>query len=301
MFDKLDSFNQSEINALNFETIFINHLQGRHITSTKISGKHTISRKHSREVILKSFVIKEISTVEKKYQQNNVAFFNEKFDKYYQLPTSFNSDITQSLREGYEYFYKYFINNYTNVDFSSKCLICDRENIPFHWDHIIPKSKYPLFSLIPINLIQICNICNDNKLANFDFHELLPFHPLFEDLDVSSSIEVKIDFEQLSKGLGLGLFVNFKTSRLSNLIKLYKLQDLINDRVKREIKGFMIRFLKVHDQAGLDRLLSVYDPYNVKVNASPIDIATDRFITNLSLVEMENFKLDEVKGYFRLN
>lgn len=64
-----------------------------------------------------------------------------------------------------------------------RCPFCD------HWDvssldHILPKSKYPIFSVVPANLVAICTNCNqrkgDTSPTSQDDGVL---HPYFDDID----------------------------------------------------------------------------------------------------------------------
>ncbi|TDL87146.1 HNH endonuclease [Meridianimarinicoccus aquatilis] len=51
-------------------------------------------------------------------------------------------------------------------------------------DHFLPKTKYPTFSVTPLNLVPSCSDCNKDKLSgDADRIEDLPLHPYFEDVD----------------------------------------------------------------------------------------------------------------------
>jgi len=51
-------------------------------------------------------------------------------------------------------------------------------------DHFLPKSKYPTFSVTPLNLVPSCSDCNTDKLSgDGDRIEDLPLHPYFENVD----------------------------------------------------------------------------------------------------------------------
>lgn len=51
-------------------------------------------------------------------------------------------------------------------------------------DHFLPKTKYPTFSVTPLNLVPSCSDCNKDKLSgDADKIEDLPLHPYFEDVD----------------------------------------------------------------------------------------------------------------------
>lgn len=61
-----------------------------------------------------------------------------------------------------------------------KCSVCNHQ-IPSTLDHFLPKSKYPLFSVNPINLVPCCNDCNNAKstFSASNYTEQL-IHPYFD-------------------------------------------------------------------------------------------------------------------------
>lgn len=299
MFDKLDKFNSIELNKISFSDDFVNHLKNRHINSNTISEHYHVSRKHSYEMILSQNVIKQVSRSEKYYRNNKLDFFEKKCDLFFKTPGSFDLDTVNSLVDGYYYFYDHFIKHISNVNFDSKCLICDRENVSLHWDHVIPKSVYPMFSLIPINLIKICYRCNDKKSNKFNLGTSLPFHPMFESINVENLIDIIIDFDSIAQKNGMGFVIRYRNSRLSNLIKLYDLTDIVIDRVKRQIKGFIIGLLNTNPDS-YNEFMDLYNPQKQKPDTQPVDIATDRFITDLTKQEIERFKEKSIREFFRV-
>ncbi len=61
-----------------------------------------------------------------------------------------------------------------------RCPICGGGKIK-NLDHFLPKSKYPLLCVTPVNLIPTCRDCNMEKGAEVseDYYEI-PFHPYLE-------------------------------------------------------------------------------------------------------------------------
>ena len=48
-------------------------------------------------------------------------------------------------------------------------------------DHFLPKAKFPVFSILPENLVPACGTCNKKMAANFSTDEnLQPLHPYFD-------------------------------------------------------------------------------------------------------------------------
>lgn len=61
-----------------------------------------------------------------------------------------------------------------------RCPICGGGKLK-NLDHFLPKSKYPLLCITPVNLIPTCRDCNMEKGAEVsdDYYEI-PFHPYLE-------------------------------------------------------------------------------------------------------------------------
>lgn len=66
---------------------------------------------------------------------------------------------------------------------NSRCPYCGHRRVR-QLDHFLPKSKYPAFSVTPLNLVPSCSDCNKDKLAG-DADQLadLPLHPYFDQID----------------------------------------------------------------------------------------------------------------------
>lgn len=66
---------------------------------------------------------------------------------------------------------------------NSRCPYCGHRRVR-QLDHFLPKSKYPSFSVSPLNLVPSCSDCNKDKLADDASHlEDLPLHPYFDNVD----------------------------------------------------------------------------------------------------------------------
>lgn len=64
-----------------------------------------------------------------------------------------------------------------------RCPICGGGKLK-NLDHFLPKSKYPLLCVTPVNLIPTCRDCNMEKNAEVsdDYYEI-PFHPYLETME----------------------------------------------------------------------------------------------------------------------
>jgi len=60
------------------------------------------------------------------------------------------------------------------------CCFCSYGE-PTELDHFLPKSRYPEFSILPINLVPICHYCNRLKLNKTPTSTECYIHPYFED------------------------------------------------------------------------------------------------------------------------
>ncbi|MDN5079583.1 hypothetical protein O8C89_03495 [Aliarcobacter butzleri] len=81
-------------------------------------------------------------------------------------------------------------------DISKKCPYCSIDT-PSHLDHYLPRSIFPEFSVLSLNLIYSCSICNSNykgdKYLN-DADERLYINPYFDDfIDTISFLKCKIE------------------------------------------------------------------------------------------------------------
>lgn len=53
-------------------------------------------------------------------------------------------------------------------------------------DHFLPKGRYSIYSVLPLNLVPACRDCNTEKRAEVFGEEDVPSHPYFEDARVAS-------------------------------------------------------------------------------------------------------------------
>lgn len=75
---------------------------------------------------------------------------------------------------------------------NGKCPLC-AQRIVRTLDHYLPKSKYPLYSVIPINLIPSCTDCNKDKLVDTPTKsEEETLHPYYDDVENEEWLKMKI-------------------------------------------------------------------------------------------------------------
>lgn len=63
-----------------------------------------------------------------------------------------------------------------------KCPLCGDIGQAYTLDHYVPKANFPLYSVMPANLIPCCRDCNSEKLNAFaEVSDLQTLHPYFDD------------------------------------------------------------------------------------------------------------------------
>lgn len=74
----------------------------------------------------------------------------------------------------------------------SRCPYCGHRRVR-QLDHFLPKSKYPAFSVTPLNLIPSCSDCNKDKLAG-DATQLedLPLHPYYDNVNQQAWLRAEL-------------------------------------------------------------------------------------------------------------
>ncbi|MES9786481.1 HNH endonuclease [Bacillus pumilus] len=137
-------------------------------------------------------------------------------------------------------------------------------------DHFLPKSKYMLFSITPINLLPCCSDCNKDKLdkQSLDENEML-IHPYFDDLNEIDWLNCRVVEDMLP--------VNF-TYEVSNSITDYTLRSRINYQFN------LLELGKLYaDNAAREftrRLTSLIREYNSNPTNRAKDFLNDNYLTN---------------------
>ncbi len=108
-----------------------------------------------------------------------------------------------------------------------RCPFCNKQVVSTV-DHYLPKSKYPIYAITPINLIAACRDCNtikDEYTPENRAHELI--HPYFDDIENDRWLFVKI---QESNPIIFEYYIappktwdNTTTKRVENHFNLFKL------------------------------------------------------------------------------
>lgn len=73
-----------------------------------------------------------------------------------------------------------------------KCPLCS-QRVVRTLDHYLPKAKYPIYSVTPINLIPSCTDCNKDKLVDCPTKsEEETLHPYFDNVEDESWLKAKV-------------------------------------------------------------------------------------------------------------
>lgn len=160
-----------------------------------------------------------------------------------------STQYSENLTLAFEYFYtdliqsQVFNNAFNTQDaikkfreeftLESTCPYCDCHEMEFDLasvDHFIPKSKYPLLSIFPKNLVVACSACNDRiKKANL----YLPImHPYFDNLDDFFHFLYKNELIKIEFQVGVS---PKEQEKVVNFFKLFNLEERYNKRGKNKL------------------------------------------------------------------
>ena len=129
-------------------------------------------------------------------------------------------------------------------------------------DHYLPKSKFPVYSILPYNLVPCCKDCNTGKLANYaKIKEKQSLHPYYDDftneqwlfaevlktspLSIKFSVNVPTDWDDVSKVRIEAHFIEYNlkhrfavkaSSELSKLNSEFFLFPLSSQLIKEHLK-----------------------------------------------------------------
>ncbi|MFB2516023.1 HNH endonuclease [Lysinibacillus sp. OTC-L20] len=169
-------------------------------------------------------------------------------DGSWSIPTDYQPPI--DLKDTFTYFYTNLIkskkfnekflsttaieieNLRRHMTLKSTCPYCDIYRFEFDLssvDHFVPKAKYPLLSIFPINLVVACTACNDRiKKENIHFPIV---HPYFDNVVENFYFEYSEDDKMLN--------INFPSSlsaidkkKTENFLELFEIEDRYKENYK---------------------------------------------------------------------
>lgn len=122
-----------------------------------------------------------------------------------------------------------------------KCPLCAVRGVET-LDHYLPKSKYPVFAVTPINLIPACFPCNKGKLISYpQTGSEQTLHPYYDDVENESWIKATI---LQGNPIGFEYHVDCPNNwpeilkeRASKHFKAFNLNELYSSHASEELRG----------------------------------------------------------------
>lgn len=103
------------------------------------------------------------------------------------ISSSINSEVLKSIYTDRLVNKKNPARNFYNMILISapkeKCPLCN-QRIADTLDHYLPKAKYPILSVSPLNLVPACTPCNKNKLSDYPTNRKEEtLHPYYDNIE----------------------------------------------------------------------------------------------------------------------
>lgn len=223
--------------------------------------KYTVKRKndHFFYEYVESLIINELSYIQKQYQlfrQQSLQLNNFDYDinqesvdenvkvifsKFY-YEAFFNNKTLWNFIIGEQFNRDIFHDNFKNENNLEVCPYCDLDTIispgNYFIEHFLPRSKYPLLSMHPNNLISSCSGCNQSYGKKTDY--IIP---------ITSPYKQQI-----------GDFISFNIDKHNKLIKLDSGND---ERIDNYIK--LLKLVKKYERNNVYNLVDNYGKsiYNI--------------------------------------
>jgi hypothetical protein len=122
-------------------------------------------------------------------------------------------------------------------------------------EHHLPKSKYPIYSVVPVNIFPACSSCNKIKLdAISDSPETEPIHPYFDDVD--NELWLKAEVIELNPASIRFYTVkpdnwgDIKYARIYNHFRLFELEKLYASHSAVELTNNYFRINNIFESGG---------------------------------------------------
>ena len=135
---------------------------------------------------------------------------------------------------------KYYNQLKSGASFN-KCPLCSVRRVDT-LDHYLPKSKYPIYSVTPINLIPACMPCNKGKSIVFPTtSEEQTLHPYYDNVETERWVKAvvlrsnPVSFEYIvdvPEG-----WADILKGRAKNHFESFKLNELFSSHANEELRG----------------------------------------------------------------
>ena len=122
-----------------------------------------------------------------------------------------------------------------------KCPLCSVREVDT-LDHYLPKSKYPIYAVTPINLIPSCFKCNKGKFISFPTKsEEQTLNPYYDNIESEEWINAEV---LQTSPISFRYFVNSPIlwnqplkDRVSNHFDSYHINELFSSHANEELRG----------------------------------------------------------------
>lgn len=139
-----------------------------------------------------------------------------------------------------------------------RCPFCNVKSVRT-LDHYLPKSKYPILSITPNNLVPSCSDCNKDKLVDSPTNsEEETLHPYFDDIENSDWLKAKII---TLKPIKFEYYISppedwteLLKSRLRNHFSAYLLNDLYSIHAIEEFENIKQQLTNLYKMVGGNQL-----------------------------------------------
>ena len=184
------------------------------------------------------------------------------------LKSIYSDRMVKKKNKGRKYYDSIFISAP-----NGKCPFCSVRLVGA-LDHYLPKSKYPILSITPVNLVPSCNDCNKGKLVDFpSTSEEETLHPYYDDIENYNWLKsrivtlkpIKFEFyvsppNDWSILLKKRLKKHFSDYHLNNLYSIHAVEEFEN--IKRQIT-------KLYEEIGTNQLKEhIWDCYESRYSVN---------------------------------
>ena len=156
---------------------------------------------------------------------------------------------------------------------NGKCPFCNVKQVRT-LDHYLPKSKYPILSITPNNLVPSCSDCNKDKLVDSPTNsEEETLHPYFDDIENFDWLKARII---TIKPIKFEYFISPPTGwsdllkvRLTNHFSAYLLNELYSIHAIEEFENIKLQVTKLYQIVGVDQLKEhILECYNSRYSVN---------------------------------
>lgn len=241
---------------------------------------------------------------------NIFSGYEKKYMKEYESLSNFNVFSKQDVNADFATIKKYYPEYYKGRALykyrkemeklvKMRCPICD---CSFAYsqvtlDHILPKQKYPYYSIMPINLVPTCYNCNmrkndgtPSKILHPYFHGFSTFDYLTVTIEVNEKEPtesiINLAFTELN---GDGDEIN-KVKSIKANIDLYKLRQKYTDLINISFYKLIDEFQKVvsiqNDVYSINELKKYFIIMDNYMDSNDYNYVDEEFLRHLCIVEI---------------